>query len=66
MHIKSQKDFFTGLMFMGVGIAFAWGATRYSLASGKRQGRIADRDLGIAETQQRPTGGQLQGCRLDA
>ena len=38
MHIKSQKDFFTGLMFMGVGIAFAWGATRYSLGTGARMG----------------------------
>ncbi|MCZ8092387.1 MAG: tripartite tricarboxylate transporter TctB family protein, partial [Acidovorax sp.] len=26
MNIKSQKDFFSGLMFMGIGTAFAWGA----------------------------------------
>ncbi len=25
MNIKSQKDFFSGLMFMAVGVAFAWG-----------------------------------------
>jgi hypothetical protein len=25
--IKSQRDFFSGLMFMAFGIAFAWGAT---------------------------------------
>ena len=38
MKIKSQKDFFSGLMFMTVGIAFAWGATSYSLGSGARMG----------------------------
>ena len=31
MNIKSQKDFFSGLMFMAVGIAFAWGATTYKV-----------------------------------
>jgi len=36
--IKSQKDFYSGLMFMGVGIAFAWGATTYSVGSGARMG----------------------------
>jgi hypothetical protein len=36
--IKSQKDFFSGLMFMVVGIAFAWGATTYSVGSGARMG----------------------------
>lgn len=38
MNIKSQKDFFSGLMFMGVGAAFAIGATNYSLGSGARMG----------------------------
>ena len=38
MQIKSQKDFFSGLMFMIVGAAFAWGATSYSLGSGARMG----------------------------
>ena len=38
MNIKSQKDFFSGLMFMGVGIAFAWGSTRYTIGSGARMG----------------------------
>ncbi|SEQ81138.1 tripartite tricarboxylate transporter TctB family protein [Giesbergeria anulus] len=38
MKIKSQKDFFSGLMFMGVGIAFAWGSTEYSMGSGARMG----------------------------
>ena len=31
MGIKSQRDFFSGLMFMVVGIAFAWGATNYKI-----------------------------------
>jgi len=38
MHIKSQKDFFSGLMFMSVGAAFAWGASSYSMGSGARMG----------------------------
>ena len=38
MNIKSQKDFFSGLMFMGVGMAFAWGATTYSVGLGARMG----------------------------
>lgn len=38
MNIKSQKDFFSGLMFMGVGMAFAWGATSYNVGTGARMG----------------------------
>ncbi len=38
MNIKSQKDFFSGLMFMGVGVAFAWGASTYTIGSGARMG----------------------------
>lgn len=38
MRIKSQKDFFAGLMFMVVGIAFAWGATNYNIGTGARMG----------------------------
>ncbi len=38
MNIKSQKDFFSGLMFMGVGVAFAWGASTYSVGTGARMG----------------------------
>ena len=38
MNIKSQKDFFAGLMFMGVGAAFAWGATTYAVGTGARMG----------------------------
>ena len=38
MKIKSQKDFFSGLMFTAVGIAFAWGASTYNVGSGARMG----------------------------
>ena len=38
MHIKSQKDFFSGLMFLVVGLAFAWGASSYSIGTGARMG----------------------------
>ena len=38
MRIKSQKDFWSGLMFMAAGIAFAWGATNYTIGEGARMG----------------------------
>ncbi len=38
MNIKSQKDFFSGLMFMAVGMAFAIGAYNYSMGDGARMG----------------------------
>jgi hypothetical protein len=38
VNIKSQKDFLSGLMFMGIGVAFAWGATTYNVGSGARMG----------------------------
>ena len=38
MKIKSQKDFFAGLMFVVMGIAFAWGATNYTIGEGARMG----------------------------
>ncbi len=38
MNIKSQKDFFCGLMFMAVGGAFAWGASTYNVGTGARMG----------------------------
>lgn len=38
MRIKSQKDFVSGLTFMAVGIAFAWGATNYTIGEGARMG----------------------------
>jgi hypothetical protein len=36
--IKSQKDFFSGLMFTVVGASFAYGATQYNIGSGGRMG----------------------------
>ena len=38
MRIKSQKDFFAGLMFCVVGAAFGFGATTYSVGEGARMG----------------------------
>ena len=38
MKIKSQKDFFSGLMFTVIGAAFAYGATSYSIGTGARMG----------------------------
>ena len=38
MIIKSQKDFYSGLMFMVVGVAFAVGSTNYPLGVGARMG----------------------------
>ena len=38
MRIKSQKDFFAGLLYFAVGVAFAWGATNYQIGTGARMG----------------------------
>ena len=38
MKIKSQKDFWSGVMFITVGIAFAWGSLSYSFGSSARPG----------------------------
>lgn len=38
MKIKSQQDFYSGLMFIGVGVAFAVGATTYHIGEGARMG----------------------------
>lgn len=38
MKIKSQKDFWSGVMFVAVGLGFAWGATTYSFGSSARPG----------------------------
>ncbi len=38
MKIKSQRDFWSGLMFIVVGIGFAWGATNYSFGNSARPG----------------------------
>jgi len=36
--IKSQKDFFSGLLFTVVGASFAYGATSYTIGTGARMG----------------------------
>ncbi|HVK33900.1 MAG TPA: tripartite tricarboxylate transporter TctB family protein [Burkholderiaceae bacterium] len=38
MKIKSERDFWSGLMFLVVGIGFAWGATSYSFGNSARPG----------------------------
>ena len=38
MKIKSQRDFWSGLMLVVIGIGFAWGATSYSFGSSARPG----------------------------
>ena len=38
MKIKSQQEFFSGLMFLVVGLAFAYGATDYSMGVAARPG----------------------------
>ena len=38
MKIKSQRDFWSGLMFVVVGLAFAWGATNYNFGQSARPG----------------------------
>lgn len=38
MKIKSQRDFWSGLMFVVIGVAFAWASTNYSFGSSARPG----------------------------
>ena len=38
MKIKSQRDFWSGIMFVVIGAAFAWGALNYSFGSSARPG----------------------------
>ncbi|MBI3347613.1 MAG: tripartite tricarboxylate transporter TctB family protein [Burkholderiales bacterium] len=38
MKIKSQRDFWSGLMFLVVGVMFAWGSTDYPFGSSARPG----------------------------
>jgi len=38
LKIKSEKDFWSGLMFIVIGLGFAWGATNYSFGSAARPG----------------------------
>ncbi len=38
MSIKSEKDFWSGIMFMAIGVGFAWGATNYNFGTSARPG----------------------------
>ncbi|WP_396270882.1 tripartite tricarboxylate transporter TctB family protein [Ideonella sp.] len=38
MKIKSQRNFWSGLMFIVIGLSFAWGATNYSFGSSANPG----------------------------
>jgi hypothetical protein len=38
MKIKSQRDFCAGLLFLLVGVVFAWGATEYAFGSSAQPG----------------------------
>ncbi|MGC4068807.1 MAG: tripartite tricarboxylate transporter TctB family protein [Polyangiaceae bacterium] len=38
MGIKSQRDFYAGVMFSAFGVAFAWGATSYTVGDSARMG----------------------------
>lgn len=38
MKIKSQRDFWAGMMFLVLGLAFAWGATAYPFGSSAQPG----------------------------
>jgi hypothetical protein len=38
LKIKSEKDFWSGLMFIVIGIAFAWGSTNYKFGESARPG----------------------------
>lgn len=38
MKIKSQKDFWSGLLFVAIGLAFAWRATAYAFGSSESPG----------------------------
>ncbi len=38
MKVKSQRDFWSGLMFIAIGIGFAWGAMNYTFGSSARPG----------------------------
>lgn len=38
MNIKSQKDFFFGIMIMCIGMVSAWGATAYKVGNSARMG----------------------------
>jgi hypothetical protein len=38
LKIKNQRDFWSGLMFVALGLGFAWGATAYNFGQSARPG----------------------------
>jgi len=38
MRIRSKPDFWSGIMFLVIGILFAWGATNYAMGTSARMG----------------------------
>jgi hypothetical protein len=38
VNLKNQKDFFSGLLFIALGLTFAWGASKYTIGSAARMG----------------------------
>jgi hypothetical protein len=38
VNLKNQKDFFSGLLFMVIGVSFAWTASRYTIGSAAKMG----------------------------
>ena len=48
MKIKSQRDFFSGLMFVLLGVVFAWASTEYSFAHLRDPGGLLPLRLGRA------------------
>jgi hypothetical protein len=38
VNLKNQKDFFSGVLFMAIGVSFAWSASRFSIGSAANMG----------------------------
>jgi hypothetical protein len=38
VNLKNQKDFFSGLLFMAMGVTFAWSASKYTIGTAARMG----------------------------
>jgi hypothetical protein len=38
VNLKNQKDFFSGVLFMAIGVCFAWSASRYSIGNATKMG----------------------------
>jgi hypothetical protein len=38
VNLKNQKDFFSGLLFMAMGLCFAWSASKYTIGTAARMG----------------------------